>query len=188
MKRICIFCGSSTGTNTNYEIQATLLGKYLAQQNIELVYGGANVGLMGAIAHGVLDNGGKVIGVLPIFLKSKEIAHNNLTKLIEVKTMHERKAKMFELSDAFVALPGGFGTIEETFEMLTWAQLGLHQKPIALLNLNGFYDGLINFIQNIANNGLLKPENKDMLLICNNIEELFEKINHYNPKKVTKWI
>src|SRR4030095_3484794 len=139
MKRITVFCGSSLGNGTNFRTQATLLGQVLAKRNIELVYGGANVGLMGAVADGVLSEGGKVIGVLPNFLKSKEIAHEQLTELILVDSMHERKTKMNELCDGVIALPGGFGTLEEFFEMLTWAQLGLHKKPIAILNIDGFY-------------------------------------------------
>ncbi len=131
MKRVTVFCGSSYGTDNLYKDQAFLLGQTLANQEIGLVYGGAKVGLMGAVADGVLSKGGEAIGVLPYFLQKKEVAHEQLTELILVETMHERKAKMNELSDGVIALPGGFGTLEELFEMLTWAQLGLHKKPIA---------------------------------------------------------
>lgn len=188
MKRITVFCGSSFGTDTIYEKQATLLGKTLAAQNIDLVYGGANVGLMGAVADGVLSGGGKVFGVLPNFLQEKEIAHTHLTELILVKTMHERKIKMDELSDGVIALPGGFGTMEEFFEMLTWAQLGLHQKPIAILNVDGFYDELISLLQTMVIKGFLKEVNQKMLLISDDIEDLLEQMKNYKAPAVGKWI
>ena len=188
LKRITVFCGSSSGKEEVYKIQATLLGQTLANQNIELVYGGANVGLMGAVADGVLSKGGKVIGVLPVFLSEKEIAHAGLTELILVQSMHERKIKMNELSDGVIALPGGFGTLEELFEMLTWAQLGLHKKPIAILNTNGFYDELIAFIQTMVNKGLLKEVNQKMLLVSDNIEDLLNQMRNYTPPTVGKWI
>ncbi len=188
MNRITVFCGSSFGTEDIYTRQATLLGQTLAKRNIELVYGGANVGLMGAVADGVLNKGGKVIGVLPHFLKSKEIAHQHLTELILVDSMHERKNKMNELCDGVIVLPGGFGTIEEFFEMLTWAQLGLHKKPIAILNIDGFYDSLSNLIQTMVDKGFLKEVNQQMLLINDNIDELLEKMENYVAPTVGKWI
>ena len=153
MKSITVFCGSSSGTDGVYKSQATLLGRALAERNIQLVYGGAQIGLMGAVADGVLTHGGRAIGVLPGFLKSKEIAHDRLTELIIVETMHERKTKMHELCDGVIALPGGFGTLEELFEMLTWGQLGLHKKPIGLLNTDNFYDPLITLLQTMVDNG-----------------------------------
>lgn len=188
MKRITVFCGSSFGTDSIYKEQAIALGNALAKRNIELVYGGANVGLMGAVADGVLNEGGKVIGVLPHFLQSKEIAHAGLTKLILVETMHERKTKMNELCDGVIALPGGFGTLEEFFEMLTWAQLGLHKKPIAILNIDGFYDSLKVLIQVMVDKGFLKPVNQEMLLVSDNIEELLTKMSEYVAPEVGKWI
>lgn len=188
MKRITVFCGSSFGTEEIYTEQAVLLGKTLAQHNIELVYGGANVGLMGAVADGTLDEGGKVIGVLPNFLRSKEIAHQGLTELILVESMHERKTKMNDLCDGVIALPGGFGTLEELFEMLTWAQLGLHKKPIAILNINGFYDSLIELTQVMVDKGFLKSVNKEMLLVSDNIDDLLDKMKHYVAPTVGKWI
>lgn len=151
-----VFCGSSAGTDPVFEEQAYRLGKTLAQRNIGLVYGGAKVGLMGAVANGSLENGGHVTGVLPRFLGSKEIAHENLTELELVDTMHQRKTRMNELADGVIALPGGFGTLEEFFEMLTWAQLGLHGKPIGILNVNGFYDDLLTFIQTMTDKGFLR--------------------------------
>lgn len=188
MKRITVFCASSFGTEKIYEEQAILVGKTLAEQDIELVYGGANVGLMGAVADGALNAGGKVIGVLPNFLRSKEIAHLGLTELVLVESMHERKTKMNDLCDGVIALPGGFGTLEELFEMLTWAQLGLHKKPIAILNINGFYDSLIALLQTMTEKGLLKEVNQKMLLVSDSIDDLLEKMRNYVPPTVGKWI
>jgi uncharacterized protein (TIGR00730 family) len=188
MKRITVFCGSSSGTEEIYTSQATLLGETLAKLNIELVYGGAKVGLMGAVAEGVLNAGGKVIGVLPNFLGSKEIAHPKLTQLILIDTMHERKTKMNDLCDGVIALPGGFGTLDELFEMLTWAQLGLHKKPIAILNVDGYYDALIVFVQTMVDKGLLKEVNQKMLLVSDSIEELLDKMQDYVAPTVGKWI
>jgi uncharacterized protein (TIGR00730 family) len=188
MKRITVFCGSSFGTEEIYKEQATLLGQTLAKQNIELVYGGANVGLMGAVADGILKEGGKAIGVLPNFLRSKEIAHLGLTELILVESMHERKTKMNDLCDGVIALPGGFGTLEELFEMLTWAQLGLHKKPIAILNINGFYDALIELTKVMVEKGLLKDVNQKMLLVSDNIDDLLEQMKNYVAPTTGKWI
>ncbi|KFC22879.1 TIGR00730 family Rossman fold protein [Chryseobacterium sp. FH1] len=188
MRRVTVFCGSSFGTDEIYKTQAILLGNKLAEENIGLVYGGANVGLMGAVADGVLEKGGEVFGVLPNFLRSKEIAHDHLTELFLVETMHERKTKMNDLCDGVIALPGGFGTLEEFFEMLTWAQLGLHKKPIAILNIDGFYDSLITFIQTTVDKGFLKQVNQDMLIVSDNIEELLDKMKNYEAPTVGKWI
>lgn len=188
MKSVTIFCGSSSGMEPVYFLEAMLLGKILAKKNIQVVYGGAKVGLMGAVAEGALSEGGKVIGVLPSFLRSKEIAHEGLTELILVDSMHERKTKMHELSDAVIALPGGFGTMEELFEMLTWAQLGLHKKPIGLLNTIGFYDHLNSLLQGMVASGFLKETNFDMLLVDTEIEDLLVKMENYSAPVVTKWI
>ena len=188
MKRITVFCGSSKGNEDNYMSQARRLGQILAKQSIELVYGGASVGLMGAVADGVLTEGGKVIGVLPRFLKAKEIAHEGLTELILVESMHARKTKMNELCDGVIALPGGFGTLEEFFEMLTWAQLGLHKKPIGVLNIDGFYDSLITLVQTMVDKGFLKEMHQEMLLISDNIDDLLDKMRNYVAPAVGKWI
>lgn len=188
MKSITVFCGSSFGSEDIYKGQATLLGETLAKNNVQLVYGGANVGLMGAVADGTLHAGGKVIGVLPYFLQSKEIAHKQLTELILVETMHERKTKMNELCDGVIVLPGGYGTLEEFFEMITWAQLGLHQKPIGILNIDGFYDDLIKLVHTMVTKGFLKQINRDMLLISNDIDDLLEKMKNYEAPTVGKWI
>nr|WP_298999409.1 TIGR00730 family Rossman fold protein [uncultured Allomuricauda sp.] len=188
MNRITVFCGSSLGTEEEFEFQAKELGKKLALEHIELVYGGAKVGLMGAVANGALENSGKVIGVLPNFLKSKEVAHDRLTQLLVVNSMHERKTKMNELCDGVIALPGGFGTLEELFEMLTWGQLGLHKKPIGILNVNGFYDDLIQFLDKMVAKGLLKEVNRKMVLVSENIDELLTKMRAYEAPAVKKWI
>ena len=188
IRRISVFCGSSRGTERIFEEQAYELGKTLAVQNIELVYGGANVGLMGTVANGVMENGGKAIGVLPAFLKKVEIANLNLTELVMVDTMHQRKAKMNELSDGVIALPGGFGTLEEFFEMLTWAQLGLHRKPVALLNVDGFYDALLALVDTMVDRGFLRKENREMLLVSDNIEDLLDKMRKYEAPSVGKWL
>ncbi|MFL9834333.1 LOG family protein [Chryseobacterium terrae] len=188
MKNITVFCGSSFGSEEIYKEQAYLVGKTLAEENIRLIYGGANVGLMGAVADGTIQNGGKAIGVLPHFLQSKEIAHTNLTELILVETMHERKTKMNELSDGVIVLPGGYGTLEEFFEMITWAQLGLHKKPIAILNIDGFYDDLIKMVQTMVDKGFLKQINQEMLLVSDSINDLLEKMKNYQAPTVGKWI
>jgi len=188
MKRITVFCGSSTGNNPSFGLQAQLLGKNLANRNIELVYGGAKVGLMGILAQSVLAHGGKAIGVIPKLLKAKELVLEGLTDLIVVENMHQRKAKMNDLCDGVIALPGGFGTLDELFEMLTWAQLGLHQKPIGLLNIDGFYDSLVALLQTMVAMDILKEQNKQMLLISNNIDELLEKMEAYIPIATPKWI
>jgi len=188
MKAITVFCGSSFGSLKIFEEQSYLLGKKLAERNIDLIYGGANVGLMGAVANGAVENKGKVIGVLPNFLKGKEIAHEHLTELIIVETMHERKTKMNELSDGVITLPGGYGTLEEFFEMLTWAQLGLHKKPIAILNIDGFYDELLSLIQTMVDKGFLKEINQQMLLVSDNIDELLNKMADYKAPLAEKWV
>ena len=188
MKRITVFCGSSSGSYEIYEVIARSVGEELANDNIEVVYGGAKVGLMGAVANGALAKGGQVIGVLPNFLKTKEIAHQGLTELISVESMHERKTKMNELCDGVIALPGGFGTLEELFEMLTWAQLGLHSKPIGILNINGYYDSLITLVDTMIDNGFIKNIHKDMILISNEVDDLIDKMKNYNAPIVEKWI
>jgi len=188
MKRIAVFCGSSSGTDTVFEKEAQILGQTLAKENIDLVYGGANVGLMGALANATLSGGGNVIGVIPTFLKSKEIAHLGLTELHIVASMHERKTKMNDLCDGAIALPGGFGTLEELFEMLTWGQLGLHQKPVGLLNVNGFYDELIQLMDTMVEKGFLKEVYRRLVLISNNADDLLAQMRTYEAPKVGKWI
>ena len=188
MKRVTVFCGSNLGTDVVFKEQAFALGQSLAMEKIGLVYGGANIGLMGAIANGALSEGGEVIGVLPYFLQEKEIAHTELSSLILVETMHERKTKMNELSDGVIALPGGFGTLEEFFEMLTWAQLGLHKKPVAILNVGGFYDSLITLVQIMVDEGFLRKANQEMLLVSDNIKDLLNQMKNYSSPVIGKWI
>ncbi len=188
MKRITVFCGSSAGTSSVIQQQASLLGSTLAGKGIGMVYGGAAIGLMGLVAEGALKSGGEVIGVLPYFLRTKEIAHEALTELVLVDSMHERKTKMNELCDGVIALPGGFGTLEEFFEMLTWAQLGLHQKPIGLLNVEHFYDPLLVFVDSMVDKGFLKDDNRKMILVAETAEALITLMENYKAPVVPKWI
>ena len=171
MTRICVFCGSSNGDREVYPQAAAAFGSLLAEHDIGLVYGGASVGLMGAVADAVLRGNGDVTGVIPQSLVDKEIAHPSLTNMHIVETMHERKALMAELSDAFVALPGGIGTLEELFEMWTWAQLGLHDKPCVLLNIAGYFDQLIGFLDKMTDSGFLKEVSRLQLQVANSPEE-----------------
>ncbi len=188
MKRVTVFCGSSPGYESSLMESAYQLGQRLAMLNIGVIYGGAKVGLMGAVADGALAKAGEVIGVLPEFLQAREIAHQGLTELIWVETMHQRKLKMYELSDGVIALPGGYGTLEEYFEMLTWGQLGLHKKPVALLNIGGFYDGLLTLANTMVASGLLKPVNREMMLVSQGIEDLISQMLTYEAPLVGKWI
>lgn len=181
MKRISVFCASSIGHNPIYKESAYQLGAFLARKEIGVVYGGSHLGLMGAVARGALDNNGEVIGVLPHFMSGKEVAHPGLTKLFMVDSMHDRKLKMYELSDGIIALPGGFGTFEELFEMLTWAQLGLHREPIGILNINGYYDNLLAMIETMRSEGLLKESNANMVLHADNAADLYEQMLNYEP-------
>jgi uncharacterized protein (TIGR00730 family) len=188
MRRLCVFCGSSEGRDPAYLQAARALGETLAVDGIGLVYGGASVGLMGALADAALSAGGDVTGVMPRALVEKEIAHDRLGDLRVVGSMHERKALMAELSDGFVALPGGIGTFEELFEMWTWAQLGHHTKPCALLNVRGFYDGLIAFLNQVAERGFIKGAHRAMLIVGQEPTELIERLRAYEPPAVSKWI
>ena len=187
LRSITVFCGSSDGNDPDFMEQAHQLGHYFANNNIRLVYGGAQVGIMGAIADAVLEADGEVIGVIPEFLSAKEIQHQKLTELFVVDTMHERKAKMNALCDGVIALPGGYGTLEELFEMLTWGQLGLHQKPIGVLNVNGYFDHLLALIKHMENNRLLSKVNREMLLFDDSINGLIQQMHNYQPAKVDKW-
>lgn len=187
-KRICVFCGSANGALPAYGDAARELGSALGRAGIGLVYGGASVGLMGQVADAVLAAGGEVIGVIPEALAQKEIAHHGLTQLHVVGSMHERKAMMAELSDAFIALPGGAGTLEELFEVWTWAQLGYHGKPCALLNVAGFYDGLLAFVDQVVAQGFLKPDYRQMLIEASDAQTVLDAIGSYRPPVVPKWI
>jgi uncharacterized protein (TIGR00730 family) len=188
IKSIAVFCGSSLGNAPIFEKIARQLGKMLAEKQITLVYGGGRLGLMGAVADGVMEHGGQVIGVIPRFLSTKEVAHVGITELISVETMHERKLKMSDLCEGVIVLPGGFGTLDELAEMLTWAQLGLHQKPIGILNIEGYYDPLDQLFRTMETNGLLKTYNRKIALFANNLEELFTLMENYRPVPVKKWL
>jgi uncharacterized protein (TIGR00730 family) len=188
IRNICVYCGSSPGRNPDYLAGARLLAKELVQRNIGLVYGGANVGVMGVLANSVLELGGKAIGVIPEALVSKEIAHRGLTKLHVTKSMHERKSLMAELADGFVALPGGIGTMEEIFEMWTWAQLGFHQKPCGLLNLSRFFNKLGEFLDHVVNEQFVKAPHREMLIIESEPAKILDRFQNYQPPVVGKWI
>jgi len=185
--RIAVFCGSSSGRRPEFLQAATALGQLLAQQGIGIVYGGASVGLMGAVATAARQAGGEVIGVLPQSLMDRELAHTGLSELHIVETMHERKAKMSELADAFLALPGGIGTFEELFEVWTWGVLGYHRKPCALLNVAGFYDGLVSFLDHVVEDEFLKPVYRNMLLVDESPEALLKALLEYVPPAAPKW-
>jgi hypothetical protein len=181
MKSIAVFCASSAGHDPIYREVAYETGAQLAREGIQLVYGGSRIGLMGAIADGAIDNGGLVIGVLPNFLRSREIAHEGLSSLILVESMQERKLKMHELSDGVIALPGGFGTFEELFEMLTWGQLGLHQKAIGVLNVKSYFSHLAMMMDHMEAEGLLKKTTRNMLMMSDSLDSLLSMMHAYNP-------
>lgn len=188
MKRVCVFCGSNGGSDPRFIEAARMLAHALTDNGIGVVYGGASVGLMGALADAALERGGNVIGVIPERLMRKEIAHASLGDLRIVKSMHERKALMADLADGFVALPGGIGTLEELLEIWTWAQLGDHGKPCAIFNVAGYYNGLLNFFDQIVTAGFLKPAHRDMLIVSDEIESLLEGLQSYAPPATSKWI
>jgi uncharacterized protein (TIGR00730 family) len=189
IQRICVFCGSRAGARAEYADRARGLGELLAREKIGLVYGGGHIGLMGAIADAVLAAGGEVIGVIPKSLVDRELAHLQLTELRVVSSMHARKAEMEKLSDAFVSLPGAFGTADEMFEILTWAQLGLHRKPIGLLNVAGFFDPLLAWLDHAVAEGFLKEKHRRLLIADAAAESLLARLRTYQPPDVTaKWI
>lgn len=188
MKSVVVFCGSSEGNDPEIVESAYQLGERLAKDGLTLVYGAAKIGIMGKLAQGALDNNGKVIGVIPDFLKLKEVFHDGLTQLIITKNMHQRKLRMHDLSDGIITLPGGYGTMEELFEMITWAQLGLHQKPIGLLNVNGFYDELLAMLRTMVSKGFLKQEYYNILLIDKSVDGLLNKMKNYQPLPLPIWI
>jgi uncharacterized protein (TIGR00730 family) len=187
MNNICVFCGSSAGNKIEYEIGAKALGKVMAQREIQLVYGGGKVGLMGIIADEVLANNGKVIGVIPDFLVQKEVGHKGLTEIHVVNSMHERKQMMAALSDGFIAMPGGLGTLEELAEILTWVQLELIKKPIGLLNVNGFYNSLITQLDHMTNEGFLNMETRKNLLVADNANDLLAMIASFKFDDFSIW-
>lgn len=188
MKSLCVYCGSSIGASLAYADAARGLAKTIVEDNIELVYGGGNVGLMGVIADEVIRLGGEATGVIPKALMDREVGHGGLTRLHIVKDMHERKAMMADLSDGFIAMPGGIGTLEELFEVFTWSQLGLHDKPIGLLNVNSFYDGLITFLQHVVTERFLKAEQASLLVHAAEPVALVERLKSFQPQRHDKML
>lgn len=188
IKNICVYCGSSYGRQAIYTKTAQALGELLAERGIRLIYGGAKVGLMGIIADAVLDKGGEVIGVIPDSLITHEVAHEGLTDLIITNSMHTRKMQMAELADAFIALPGGWGTLDEMFEVLTWAQLGFHNKPCGLLNVAGYYEGLKQFFKHTVDEAFVRSSNYELLLIESEPKALLDRLLHYESTHTPKWI
>ncbi len=186
--RICVFCGSNSGSRAAYTKAAEELGRLFARRKLALVYGGGRVGLMGALADAVLKKGGEVIGVIPESLVRREVAHTGLSDLRVVQTMHERKALMAELADAFIALPGGFGTLDEFCEILTWAQLGLHRKPCGLLNVEGYFDPLLALFDRAVEDKFLHPRHRSMLITADEPGKLLEEMARYHAPEVEKWL
>ena len=186
MKRIAVFCGSGKGFNKIYEEAAISVGKCFASNEIGLVYGGGKIGLMGVVADTVLDLSGEVIGVIPNLLRSEEVAHKTITKMHITKKMSKRKVKISKLVDGYIALAGGFGTLDELFEALTLGQLNIETKPVGILNTNGFYNNILKQLDVMVKEGFLRQENRDMLLAANSIEDLIEKMDNYNPPKISK--
>lgn len=188
MNAILVYCGANAGKKEIYKETAQTLGKTFAERNIRLIYGGGSIGLMGIIADAVLAHGGNVTGVIPHFLDRMEVGHKNLTEIHKVETMHQRKALMEELADGIITLPGGFGSMDELFEILSWAQLGLHKKPIGILNVNGFYDGILQQLDVMVEEGFLKEENKKLLLVATTIDDLLLQMENFQPSFHEKWL
>lgn len=187
LRAICVFCGSSPGANPVYAEAAMALGRSMAQAGLQLVYGGGAVGLMGVVADAALAAGGEVIGIIPQSLQDSEIGHPGLTRLEVVSGMHARKARMAELSDAFIALPGGLGTLEELFEVWTWGQLGYHAKPLGLLEVNGFYGKLIGFLDHLVDERFVREQHRNMLQVREQPEALLQALNQWQPSAAPKW-
>ena len=188
LRTVCVYAGSAKGERPAYAEAAQQLGRLLAQQGLGLVYGGGRVGLMGVIADAVLEAGGHVVGVIPKGLATRELAHTGLNELLVVESMHERKARMADLADAFVALPGGYGTLEELVEILTWAQLGIHHKPCGLLNVAGYYDRLLSMLAHAEDEGFLRAVHRTLLLSADTPHELLERLRAYQSPVITKWL
>ena len=188
MNRVCVFCGSTAGEDIRYLETADRFGQILAREGIELVYGGSRVGMMGRIAAATLQAGGRVTGVIPGAIMNRELAHPELTELRVVRSMHERKSEMAQLSDAFVALPGGLGTLEAFFELLTWAQLGLHQKPCAILDVGGYFEPLVRFLDHMTREGFMAKPHRDMVLVEEDPEALVRRLREYQAPSIPRWI
>ncbi len=187
IRNICVYCGSKPGDDERYRQAAVALGTLLAERGHGLVYGGGNVGLMGVIAETALHSGGEVYGVIPEAMVGRELAFGELTQLHIEPTMHDRKARMAELSDAFIAMPGGYGTLEELFEIITWAQLGIHQKPIGLLNINGYYDALVNLIDHAIREAFIRPEHRHFWVMADEPAALLDALDEHEPPAVRPW-
>lgn len=188
MQRICVFCGANRGARPEYAAAARELASALVRRDLTLVYGGGRVGLMGELADAVLAAGGKAVGVIPRNLVLREVGHTGLTELHVVETMHERKARMAELADAFIALPGGLGTLEEVFEVWTWGQLGVHAKPVGFLDVAGYYAPLMTFLDRGVEEQFVKPAHREMAIVETNVETLLDRLGRYEPPNVEKWI
>jgi len=188
LKKLCVYCGSSVGKRPEYHEGAKQLAKILVSRGIDLVYGGAAIGVMGIIADAVLEGGGKVTGIIPEDLMGKEVAHQGITELMVVPSMHERKAVMADISDGFIALPGGIGTLEELFEIFTWAQLGFHSKPVGLLNINGYFDNLIKFLDTAVDEQFMNITHRSMLVVEHDPELLIQRLKSYESPVLKKWI
>lgn len=186
MKRIAVFCGSSAGHNDIYRKTAVLLGKYLVENRIGLVYGGGQVGLMGVLADTIMDGQGEVIGVIPNLLRHEEVAHKKITQMIVTRKMSKRKVKISKLVDGYIALPGGFGTLDELFEALTLGQLAIEEKPVGILNINGFFEPMLKQLELMVREGFLHPENQSMLLVSDSVDVLFKKMEGYKPSGHSK--
>lgn len=188
MKNIAVFCGSSLGSDKLIIEQSRNVGLALVKNDIGLVYGGSKIGLMGEVADAVLNSRGRVLGIIPEFLKTKEIVHNHLSELIVTKNMHDRKVVMYERSDGFIIIPGGFGTMDEFFEITTWGQLGLHSKPIGILNSNGYYSFLLKQFETMVAAGFLSQENLSAVIVSSDIEDLIDKMKNFKPLPKPKWL
>jgi len=188
MKRLCVYCGSNTGNKPVFAAAARDLAAALIQKKTDLVYGGSATGIMGILADAVLSGGGKVTGVIPRALVDREVAHRNLTELRVVETMHERKSTMVEISDGFIAMPGGYGTLEEIVEVLTWGQLQFHAKPCGLLNVNGYFDDLLRYLDGAMASGFLRPQHRAMLLVADSPASLLHQFSQYVPPSAEKWV
>jgi len=187
-KSICVFCGSNTGRQDLYRTAAQSVGTRLAQSGIQVVFGGGSCGLMGAVADAALEAGGRVVGVIPKGIERREVAHRGLSELHIVHSMHDRKAMMTKLSDGFLALPGGLGTLEELFEVLSWAQLGIHEKPVAMLNVDGYFDPLLAFLDRAMAEGFVRPEHHALLIHGDDTDEVLAKMDAYEPSIAQKWL